>query len=499
MSRVVFFILILFSSQFSISRAGINLPNILVILADDLGYGDVGFTGSKEIHTPRLDDLALNGVICNNGYVTHPYCGPSRAGLITGRYQARFGMEINCSYSPYDLKMGLPLSEKTFANHLKEFGYRTGIIGKWHLGAAPPFHPNNRGFDYFYGFLSGGHTYFPSGVTSTHPLLQENGLPHYTANEGCFLPLVRNDNTAEFNQYLTRELSQDAVRFVNESEEPFCLYISYNAPHTPLEAPEETIAEYQHIDDWNRRVYAAMIDEMDQGIGSIIDALEESGKFDNTLIIFLSDNGGVAPKPGHESENWANNKPFTGGKGSFLEGGIHVPFIIHWRDGLNSGIIYDGLISALDITPTLISVAGGNLENYDFDGVNIIPFIKGNNTDSPHEALFWRESEGACWAIRTVNTKFLKREWNDSTLEMYDMHSDPFEKINMMGKLKDMNDLAELWNTWNEENKPNILLQSYDYQLNRQKMYKELYNNEKKKSFSRKPMRIEKKELDINQ
>ena len=490
MIRVVLFLFLLFSFRCSISRADNNLPNILVILADDLGYADVGFTGSTEIQTPRLDNLALNGVICNNGYVTHPYCGPSRAGLITGRYQARFGMEINCSYSPYDLKMGLPLSEKTFANHLKEYGYRTGIIGKWHLGAAPPFHPNNRGFDYFYGFLSGGHTYFPNTVSSIHSLIQENGLPHYAANEGSFLPLVRNNNTAEFDEYLTRALSRDAVNFVTKSKEPFCLYLSYNAPHTPLEAPQETISRYQHIEDWNRRVYAAMIDEMDQGIGTIVDALEVAGKLDNTLIIFLSDNGGVVPKPRHESENWANNKPFKGGKGSFLEGGIHVPFIFYWQDGLNSGVTYDGLVSALDIAPTLLSVAGGNVETHNFDGVNIIPYLKGETAGSPREALFWRESEGICWAVRTVNSKFLKRNWNDTEFEFYDMDSDPYEEINIIDETKNRDDLAGLWNTWNKDNQPNILLQSYDYQLNRQKMYEELYNNHEKKALDRKPIRI---------
>ena len=490
MIRVFFFLFLLFSFQCSISRADKNLPNILVILADDLGFADVGFTGSTEIQTPRLDNLALNGVICNNGYVTHPYCGPSRAGLITGRYQARFGMEINCSYSPYDLKMGLPLSEKTFADHLKEYGYRTGIIGKWHLGAAPPFHPNNRGFDYFYGFLSGGHTYFPNSVSTTHSLIQENGLPHYAANEGSFLPLVRNNNTAEFDEYLTRALSRDAVNFVTKSNDPFCLYLSYNAPHTPLEAPQETIDRYQHIEDWNRRVYAAMIDEMDQGIGTIVDALEVAGKLDNTLIIFLSDNGGVVPKPRHESENWANNKPFKGGKGSFLEGGIHVPFIFYWQDGLNSGVTYDGLVSALDIAPTLLSVAGGNVEAHNFDGVNIIPYLRGEIAGSPREALFWRESEGICWAVRTVNSKFLKRNWNDTVFEFYDMDSDPYEAINIIDKTKNRDYLAALWNTWNAENQPNILLQSYDYQLKRQKMYEELYNDHEKKALDRVPIRI---------
>jgi arylsulfatase A-like enzyme len=470
---------------------GAPSPNILVILADDLGYGDTGFTGSTEIRTPRLNALAANGMICENGYVTHPYCGPSRAGLITGRYQARFGMEVNCTYSPFDLQMGLPLSEKTFGQRMQEVGYRTGIIGKWHLGAAAPYHPNQRGFDYFYGFLSGGHGYFPSGVTSTHPLLLENGSPHYAANEGYFLPLVRNENAAEFNEYLTRALSRDAARFVRESEKAFCLFLSYNAPHGPLEAPKETIAKYRHIEDWNRRVYAAMIDEMDQGIGWVIDALEASDKLSNTLIIFLSDNGGVSPKVGHEFENWANNKPFREGKGSFLEGGIHVPFLVHWPAVLPSGETFDGLVSALDIAPTMVAAAGGLVGEDEFDGVNLLPFLMGSEQRSPHEALFWREGEGACWAVRTPEAKFVKSSWDASELELYTMENDPYEVVNRVAEEGDLcNRLAALWNEWNQENEPTVLLQSYEYQKERMLFYSELYLRLKEKADQRKPISI---------
>ena len=471
---------------------GAPSPNIVVILADDLGYGDAGFTGSTEIRTPRLDALAANGIICANGYVTHPYCGPSRAGLITGRHQARFGMEVNCTYSPYDLKMGLPLSEKTFGQRMQEQGYRTGMIGKWHLGAAPPYHPNQRGFDYFYGFLSGGHGYFPRGVTSTHPLLLENGSPHYAANEGYFLPLVRNENAAEFNEYLTRALSRDAARFVCETEKPFCLYLSYNAPHAPLEAPQETIAKYRHIEDWNRRVYAAMIDEMDQGIGWVVDALEASGKLENTLIIFLSDNGGVSPKPGHEFENWANNEPFRGGKGSFLEGGIHVPFLVHWPAELPGGETFGGLVSALDIAPTMVAAAGEWIADDEYDGVNLLPFLAGTEQRSPHEALFWREAEGACWAVRTPEAKFMKRAWDVSELEFYAIGEDPYEQENRIEEEDGLRKrLSALWNEWNQENEPTVLLQSYEYQKERMRFYSELYFRLKEQADKRRPISIQ--------
>ena len=241
--RALCFILLLVAANaWSDSR-----PNILIILADDLGYGDVGFTGSNEIKTPVLDSLAANGVVCANGYVTHSYCGPSRAGLLTGRHQSRFGMEINTTYSRHDMFMGLPDDELTFGKRLQSAGYRTGLIGKWHLGAAPNHHPNNRGFDYFYGFLSGGHCYWPEQVTTTIPLMLDHGKMNYGANEGISFPLLRNDNAAEFTEYLTTALSRDAARFVKESENPFCLYLAYNAPHSPLEAPQDTIAKNPHI------------------------------------------------------------------------------------------------------------------------------------------------------------------------------------------------------------------------------------------------------------
>jgi arylsulfatase A-like enzyme len=467
-------------------------PNGLVIVADDLGYGDAGFTGSREIKTPRLDALASGGIVFNNGYVTHSYCGPSRAGLLTGRYQARFGMEINCAYSPYDPHMGLPTSEKTFGTRMQAEGYRTGMIGKWHLGAAPPYQPNQRGFDYFYGFLGGGHTYLPEEVSLAHPLVSDSGQPVYDACEGYRLPLVRNDQAAEFNEYLTTALSRDAARFVADSEQPFCLYLAYNAPHAPLQAPRETIAKYTHIDDGNRRIYAAMIDEMDRGIGLVVDALKESGKFENTLIIFLSDNGGVAPKEGKEQEDWADNGPLREGKGSLLEGGIRVPFFVHWPDGLSGGKVYDGLVSALDIAPTALAVAGGEAAAGQFDGVNLLPYLTGKAEGSPHDALFWREAEGACWAVRTVQAKYLKKTWNASGFELYDMQKDPHESENILQDRPELRArMAALWNAWNAENKPNVLPQSYDYQKRRLELFSDQYKQLETEAAKRPPLVIE--------
>ncbi len=474
--------------------------NFLIIVADDLGYNDVGFNGSKEIETPNLDKLAKNGVIFTNGYVTHPYCGPSRAGLITGRYQARFGLEINLTNSHFDAHNGLPVSETTFATRLKPSGYHTGMIGKWHLGASYPFHPNNRGFDYFYGFLSGGHTYWPENITTTHPLYLKDGKPHYSANEGGYWPLLRNNNTAEFNEYLTTALSKDAAKFVKESDAPFCLYLAYNAPHSPLEAPKEIIDKYSHIKHKQRRIYAAMIDAMDNGIGMIIKALEDSKKLENTLIFFISDNGGIVNKSRKESEprnknnDWGDNSPYRGGKGSMFEGGHNVPFIAHWPKGIKGGQTYELPVSSLDIAATLVELGKGDKSGNPLEGVNLIPFIQGINTDVPHEALFWRMDSGKKWAVRTPYAKyFLPR--NETGLDsafLVDMVADPYENENIIATNPELRKkLAKLWNEWNAKNEPNKYLQAGAYQKARLNFYRELREKLDKRSKKVQPVVIE--------
>ncbi|WP_366185989.1 sulfatase-like hydrolase/transferase [Flavobacterium ovatum] len=467
-------------------------PNILVILADDLGYGDVGFTGSTEIKTPNLDKLAKNGVIFKNGYVTHPYCGPSRAGLLTGRYQARFGLEINLTNSPFDMYNGLPLTEQTFANRLKKSGYTTGIIGKWHMGGSEPFHPNNRGFDYFYGFLAGGHSYFPENVKTVAPLVSEKtGEPAYSANEGSYHPLTRNDKAGEFNEYLTTALSKDAAKFIGDSKKPFCLYMAYNAPHLPLEAPKETIDKYKNIKDPQRRVYAAMIDKMDEGVGIIIKALKDSGKYDNTLIFFLSDNGGPrAEKQGH---GFAFNGPFVGGKGSMHEGGSHVPFFLHWPNGNLKKGVFEGLVSSLDISATAVALGNGDTSGEKLEGTNLIPFLTGAKKGTPHDALFWRMDDGKAWSVRTEKTKYLLEGYGKNVQpELFDMEKDPYESTNIVSNsAKDKAAMAKLWNEWNQGNISNSFLQAGPYQKKRLEMYKKLYDDLHEKAKKQKLLIIE--------
>ena len=467
-------------------------PNILIILADDLGYADLGFTGSEDIRTPEIDRLAANGVIFENGYVTHAYCGPSRAGLITGRYQARFGMEINATYSPFDRHMGLPVTEKTFGKRLQAAGYRTAIIGKWHLGAAEPFHPNNRGFDYFYGFLSGGHDYFPRNVNTHMPLRLENGKPNYGANEGTSLPLLRNKDAAEFDEYLTTALSQDAAQFVANGDQPFCLYLAYNAPHSPLQAPEEYIAKYKHIKEPKRRVYAAMIDAMDEGIGMVVNSLKESGKFENTLIFFLSDNGGAVPQPWNDYEDWADNGSFRDGKTAVYEGGVHVPFVMHWPAGLPKGKTYPHPVSSLDITAIAVALAGGDASAPALDGTNLVPFLTNEETGTPHEALFWRERGDRTWAVRTPKAKYLHQQGKSKGPELYDMAQDPYEGNNIIEHAPELRaQLAKLWNEWNADNIANNQIHAYEYQEWRLKMYDELNAKLKAEAAKKTPSTID--------
>ncbi|MDU0354897.1 sulfatase-like hydrolase/transferase [Paraglaciecola aquimarina] len=440
-------------------------PNIVVIFADDLGYGDLGYTGSKEIFTPNIDSLANNGVIFKNGYVTHPYCGPSRAGLLTGRHQARFGMEVNAAHSPDDPYMGLPLEQKTFAKRLQKQGYQTAVIGKWHVGSHPNFHPNNRGFDYFYGFLPDGHNYFPESVkVSSNP---------YDA------PLVRNGKPAQLEEYLTTALSRDAARYIkNSGEQPFMLYLAYNAPHSPIQALEEDIAKYSHISDLKRRTYAAMIDSMDQGVGRVIDALKQADKFDNTLIFFLSDNGGVYPEDWWPQQNWARNTPFRRGKVALTEGGIHVPFIAHWPKGFSNAMEFDGLVSSLDIAATSLALSGADIATMPLDGVDLTPYIQGKLQGSPHKALYWRlEEADHLWAVRTPQYKYLHQPLLTVGKSFFDMQDDPYEAHNLYGQKPELQrELAELWNEWNADNKANVLLQNVHYLKRRKAFYQGLYN-----------------------
>jgi len=409
-------------------------PNVIVILADDMGSADAGFNGCRDIPTPHLDSLAKGGVRFVCGYVSHPFCSPTRAGLLTGRYQQRFGHENNPVYAPRDEKIGLPLDEVTLAQVLRQAGYVTGIVGKWHLGASPPFHPMRRGFDEQFGFLGGGHDYFKAGT--------EEEQREY------FIPIQRNGKPVAESEYLTDAFSREAAAFVRRHpNKPFFLYLAYNAPHTPHQVREKYLGRFTRIEDAKRRNYAAMVSAMDDGVGLLLSALRELNLESDTLIFFLSDNGGVVGEWGHGSRN----DPLRGGKGSVFEGGIRVPFVAQWRGHLPEGKVFDHPVSSLDIFPTAVAAAGAQLPaDRKLDGVNLLPHLLGQTSEAPHERLFWRTGGGSAFAVREGRYKMLQIAAGGP--ELYDLESDLSEKTDLADARRDLVEkMLKAYEQWNKE------------------------------------------------
>lgn len=413
-------------------------PNVLIIVADDLGYNDVGFQGSKEIPTPNLDKLATQSVRCTSGYVSHPFCSPTRAGLLTGRYQHRFGHENNPAWLPEDTKQGLPLDQITLPQVLKQNGYTTGHVGKWHLGAHPQFHPLKRGFDENFTALGGGHLYFADGK----------------GGEEYKIPLDRNGAKEPQQGYLTDQFGDEAAAFVQRhaSGQPWFLYFAFNAPHTPLQAPEKWLAKFSAIQDPNRRTYAAMIAALDENVGKVLAQLDATQQRENTLITFISDNGGphLAVK-GKGMTNFTDNSPLRGAKGAVYDGGIRVPFLVSWPAKLKAGV-YDQPVIALDFFSTAIALAGGQIpSDRKIDGVNLIPFLTGENKSAPHEVLFWR-SQGpkGNYAARMGNWKFVRL--GNAAPELYNLASDIGESKNLANeKPEELAKLEAAVAAWDKE------------------------------------------------
>lgn len=329
-------------------------PNIVMILCDDLGYSDVGFNGADDIRTPNLDRLAANGAICTDAYVPHPFCGPSRVGIMTGRYPHALGSPFNLPASSHGIeeynRMGIDENEPLISTVLQKAGYFTGAIGKWHLGIDPQYHPNNRGFDEYYGFLGGGHKYFPAEYKQLYKRALANGAKQPW---DYLTPLQHNGVEVDEKEYLTDGLSREAVNFVKKAaskDRPFFLYVGYNAPHVPLEAKQEDLAQFSQIGNEDRRTYAAMVYAVDRGVGAIEKALADSGMLDNTLLVFLSDNGGQLDKG-------ATNRPLKGGKGDTYEGGFRVPMFVHWPKAVPAGTSFGSPLTALDFYPTFAGLA----------------------------------------------------------------------------------------------------------------------------------------------
>ncbi|EMI53030.1 sulfatase-like hydrolase/transferase [Rhodopirellula sallentina] len=411
-------------------------PNIVVIICDDMGYSDVGFGGAPDIRTPNLDSLAKASTICTSGYVAHPFCGPSRMGLMTGRYPHTFGGQYNlpplhAGMDDYN-KLGIPKSETMISTVLHDAGYTTGAIGKWHLGEEADYHPNNRGFDDFYGFLGGGHNYFPQQYSGAYERQKRTGKARIN---DYLLPLEHNGNPTTEDEYLTDALSKQAVRFINEASEkesPFFLYLAYNAPHAPMEATEEDLAANVHIKNRKRRVVAGMMTAVDRGVGLVTDALKKQGRFDDTLVVFLSDNGG-------KSVFGSSNAPFRGVKGDTWEGGFRVPMFFHWPKKIPAQK-FDHPISSLDFYPTFAAVADAKIpSDKQLDGKNVLSsFVEGNNP-RPNEVIFAMRHRGGYtdvsarrgdWkAVRYANQPWRLFKITEDLSEEHDLASSNPERL----------------------------------------------------------------------
>ena len=395
-----------------------------------MGFADVGFHGCRDIPTPNLDALATSSVRCTNGYVSGPYCSPTRAGLMSGQYQTRFGHEFN----PSGGEAGLPLTVTTLANRLQATGYATGLVGKWHLGDESRFHPQNRGFGEFFGFLGGAHDYFRS--------------------EG----ILRGTEAVDPKKYLTDALADEAVQFIDRhKEEPFFLYLAFNAVHTPMQADDARLARFASISDPQRRTYAAMLSAMDEAIGRVRQRLSAANLDKDTLVFFFSDNGGPT-MPG-VTVNGSRNDPLRGSKRTTLEGGIHIPFLVSWPNRLKPGV-YENPVIQLDVHATALKAAGVEIKpDWRFDGVDLIPFLSGSESAPPHPVLYWRF--GDQMAIRKGEYKLVRYDINADTRtgganqgvtepKLYRLSDDLGETRDLAREMPDVvKDLQSEWDRWN--------------------------------------------------
>ena len=405
-------------------------PNILIILADDLGYGDVSFNGCPDYATPNMDSIATNGALCKNGYVMYVSCSPSRAALMTGRYEQRFGYEHGMLPERTNPRLGLPNSEVTLAELLRPAGYACGAIGKWHLGSAPNLVPTSRGFDEYFGFL---------GAAS----------PYYNA------VLYRNTRRITESSYLTEAFTREAVSFINRHQaQPFFLYLAYNAVHSPYDRPpQQYMDRVRNIANPNRRIYAAMVLALDDGIGRVLQTLQADNLLNNTLIFFLSDNG--APNNG-----FTRNLPLRGYKFDVLEGGIHIPFAVQWTGTVPANLVYEKPIASLDIVSTAASAAGVSLPgDREYDGLDVLPFLTRQQT-SPRRTLFWRNfglgdngppgSTTTIWAVRDGALKLVTSEATvHEPPALYNLHDDIGETTDLAAaQPSDVSRLRNLYDQW---------------------------------------------------
>ena len=395
----------------SLGKAG-DTPNIIVLLADDLGYGELRCQGNTQIPTPHIDSIAANGVRFTDGYVTGPNCSPSRAGFLSGRIPMRFGYENNpIGHRNEDPNIGLPADEVTIAETLQDEGYTTGLIGKWHQGGTAAYHPFRHGFDEFFGFTHEGHYFVPPPYEGVVTMLRRKTLPrgakgrwgskkdliytdHMGYNEPDYdanNPIIRGGQPVVETEYLTDALTREAVDFIDRHDDkPFFLYLAYNAVHSPLQGADAYMRKFSHIEDIHRRIFAAMLANMDDSVGAVLKQLRKSGLEENTIVFFLSDNGGPT------RELTSSNAPLRGEKSAMYEGGLRIPFMVQWKGVIPAGEVYDRPVSSLDIYATAAANAKAEAPN-NIEGVDLVPYLTGKRSGNPHETLFWRQGGFTSW------------------------------------------------------------------------------------------------------
>ncbi|WP_109831755.1 sulfatase-like hydrolase/transferase [Reichenbachiella versicolor] len=438
--RLLFITLFLTSTLSQCTHAKERKPNILLILMDDLGYADVGFMpdAAKDIYTPNLDQLAQEGTIFTSAHVTHPFCGPSRTSIMTGRMPHALGAQYNLAAFSGN---GITTSEKFISKAIDEAGYYTGIIGKWHLGEEEQFHPLSRGFDYFYGFLGGGHEYFSNtwiDPTSFNPSDYEAG--NYPGNYNR--PMMNGNEyiASDKGLYCTDVLTDAGIEFIDNAskdDQPFFLWMSYNAPHTPVQAMPSDIEELQKILGNNaatknkRLTYTAMMYNVDYNIKRLIDQLKNSNQYDDTMIIFLSDNGGKPPAG-------ANNKPLRGRKGDAYEGGHRVPMFIHWpKGGVQEGKITSYNFSTLDFYPTFAALTGAKIDDGKItEGINVWNDIVNLTDPRKDKPLFIMRQMNGINRTGVIKNNLKLYTWGNGDWQLYDLSKDIGETNDVSSKFK---------------------------------------------------------------
>ncbi len=459
MRKTLFFLAIFFVSVTFVVLGAIKInanptrleskkPNVVVIVADDLGYCDTGLYKCDEVPTPNINSIARDGVSFSAGYVPSSVCAPTRAGLMTGRYPQRFGFEFNIGppKRTNEQDLGLPTSEITLAQVMKNAGYTTGMVGKWHLGSTPNKQPLARGFEHFFGTFHGGTVYGNNDMPGLTTVKTE-GEETFPEKRLPAIGIYKDNQLVEEKEYITDAFTREAINFIGQyQKEPFFLYLAYTAVHTPLQATEKYLKRFENVTNPLQKVHRAMTSALDDGVGAVLGKLKETGLEKNTIVIFLSDNGCPV------YINACSNFPLKEGKSSYYEGGVRVPFAMKWPGQITSGNVYAQPIIALDILPTVAEAVGAEVpKDRVIDGVNLLPYLKGENKSLPHEMLFWRS--GRDIAMRDSKWKLWK-SGDDITL-FFDLPNDIGEQVNVASQHPEVVErLSKALSDWNRQLSP---------------------------------------------